>query len=55
MSYKIEKKGGKKIVKGTYLPKEYTCKCKQCEYTIEVPDCATIDQIEWIVKQIEKR
>ena len=36
MSYTVKIVGQKKVVKGDYVPKCFTCSCKSCEFTIEV-------------------
>ncbi len=55
MSYIIKEKDGKKIIQGSYIPEGYTCQCKSMAYTVEVPKCATDEQIQGIVKLIEGR
>jgi hypothetical protein len=53
MSYTVSIKNGRKVVKGSYLPSKYTCKCKECNYTIEVlldtPD-SVIDELVKMIK-----
>lgn len=53
MSYTVKTKNGRKVVEGSYVPKDYTCKCKSCSYSIEVLPDATPEQIASLVKLIE--
>ena len=53
MTYTVEIKDGRKVIKGDYVPKEYSCKCKECSFTIEVLKCATDEQIKAIVDFIQ--
>jgi predicted nucleic acid-binding Zn ribbon protein len=53
MSYSVSIKDGRKVVKGSYVPSGYTCKCKECTYTIEVLADTTDDVIANLVKMIE--
>lgn len=50
--YTVKKVGDKRIIKGTYIPEGHTCKCKECSFTIEVPECTTDQKIKEIVKLI---
>lgn len=52
MSYTSKTIGDKKIIEGSYVPKGYTCKCKSCKFTIEVPKCTTDEQVNEIVRLI---
>jgi len=52
MSYTVSLKNGRKLIKGKYVPSKYTCKCKECNYTIEVlqdtPDSVIADLVKFI-------
>ena len=52
MSYTVSLKNGRKVIKGKYVPSKYTCKCKECNYTIEVlpdtPDSVIADLVKFI-------
>ena len=52
MSYTVRLKNGRKVIKGKYVPSKYTCKCKECNYTIEVlqdtPDSVIADLVKLI-------
>lgn len=52
--YTVKTKGEKKIIEGRYIAEGYSCKCKECKFTIEVPVCSTDEQIKEIVKLISK-
>ena len=54
MSYVVKIKGDKKIVTGGYIPKQYSCKCKECKFTIELPSTATDSDIENLVNMIRR-
>jgi len=53
MSYTTKEKDGRIIISGKYIPKDYSCNCKECSYTIEVLKDASQKDIEGIVKFIE--
>jgi len=53
MSYIVKQKDGRKVIQGKYVPKEYSCKCKECSFTIEVLKDATDEQIKAIVDFIQ--
>lgn len=44
--------GDKRIIKGDYIPKGNTCKCKACKFTIELPANTTDEQVNEIVRLI---
>lgn len=50
--YTAKTVGEKRIVKGSYIPEGYSCKCKACNFTIEVPKCTTDEQIKAIIDLI---
>ncbi len=51
--YTVKTKGDKKIIEGGYIPEGYSCKCKECKFTIEVPVCTTDEQIKGLVEKIK--
>lgn len=54
MSYTAKTKGDKRVVEGYYIPSGHSCKCKACNFTIEVPKHTTDEQIKAIVDLISK-
>lgn len=54
MSYTAKIKGDKRIVEGSYIPNGFSCKCKSCKFTIEVPKDTTDTQIQEIVNLIKR-
>lgn len=55
MSYTAKTKGDKRVVEGYYIPSGHSCKCKACNFTIEVPKCTTDEQIAELVKKVTER
>lgn len=55
MTYTKKDKGGNIQITGSYIPNGFTCKCRQCTFTIEVPKCTTDEQIKELVDKITGR
>jgi hypothetical protein len=53
MSYTVKEKDGRKIIEGSYIPDGFTCLCKKCTYSIQVPKSTTDEQIKAIVDLIK--
>jgi hypothetical protein len=53
MSYTVSINNGRKVIKGSYVPSKYTCKCKSCNYTIEVLEDTSDKVIGELVRLIE--
>lgn len=53
--YTAKEVNGKRVIKGSYVPNGYTCLCKSCNFTIEVPKCTTDEQIKELVDKVVGR
>lgn len=53
--YTAKEVNGKRVIKGSYVPKGYTCLCKSCNFTIEVPSGTSDDSIKELVDKITGR
>jgi hypothetical protein len=54
LKYTVKEKDGKKVIDGEYIPEGFTCLCKKCTYSIQVPKCTTDEQIQAIVDLIRR-
>ena len=52
--YTVTIKDGKKIISGTYIPNGGACKCKECKFSIEVPQDTSDVRIGELVNMIRK-
>lgn len=53
--YTAKEVNGKRVIKGKYVPVGFSCLCKECSFTIEVPKCTTDEQIKELVDKITGR
>lgn len=50
--YTVKNKGWNLEIKGSYIPEGFTCECRECAFTIEVPKCTTKEQIKELVDKV---
>lgn len=54
MKYSVKIEGGKKLVKGSYLPQGHSCRCKECDFHIEIPKETEDAKIAELVEALAK-
>lgn len=52
MKYSVKIKDGKKVIQGTYIPNGYSCKCKSCNFTIEVPVDSDEEEVNELIEKL---
>lgn len=52
--YTVTIKDGKKIISGTYIPNDGTCKCKECKFMIEVPQDTSDIRVSQLMEMVRK-
>lgn len=53
MNYTVKIEEGKKVIRGNYIPSGHTCKCKECDFKIEVPKCTSDTKIAELVSVLK--